>query len=192
MTACPVVLILSRRRWPFSNERPYSPIVDRRRFVSAWNTKRARNLHRCRRDFQVALSTTFSGDEYVVIDNPVIDALSAGDTPWDADVLAELTDLAYTRAVVFTDGIGRVLHRVTRGVPPKRVGELVDIAAGGLSQMGNQLGLGTPGVCVCTFQSGVVILARSEGARVAVLADEHANLGQLLNHVRHIFPRVAT
>jgi hypothetical protein len=38
----------------------------------------------------------------------------------------------------------------------------------------------------------VVILARSEAARVAVLADEHANLGQLLNHVRHIFPQVAT
>jgi predicted regulator of Ras-like GTPase activity (Roadblock/LC7/MglB family) len=136
------------------------------------------------------LSTTFSGDEYVVIHNPVIDALASGHPPWDEKVLTDLTDLAYTRAVVFTDGIGRVLYRVTRSDPPKRIGEVVDIASGGLSQMGSQLGLGTPGVCVCTFQSGVVILARSDSARVAVLADENANLGQLLNHVRQIFPRV--
>jgi hypothetical protein len=128
----------------------------------------------------------------VVIDNPSNDTPSDGHPLWDVNVLSDLTDLTYTRAVLFTDGIGRILHRVTRGEPPKRVGELVDIAAGGLTQMGNQLGLGAPGVCVCTFQSGVVILARSEVARVAVLADEHANLGQLLNHVRHIFPRVGT
>jgi hypothetical protein len=124
----------------------------------------------------------------VVTSNPLVgDTPSAGTLRWDASVLADLTDLTYTRAVVFTDGAGNVLHRVTRAEPPEAIGELVDIASGGLSQLGSQLGLGTPGVCVCTFHLGVVILSRSESTRVAVLADEHANLGQLLNHVRHIF-----
>lgn len=124
----------------------------------------------------------------MVTSNPLVnDTPSAGAPAWDACVLADLTDLTYTRAVVFTDGVGNVLYRVTRTESPEAIGELVDIASGGLSQLGSQLGLGTPGVCVCTFQLGVVILSRSESARVAVLADEHANLGQLLNHVRHIF-----
>jgi predicted regulator of Ras-like GTPase activity (Roadblock/LC7/MglB family) len=127
----------------------------------------------------------------VVIHSPVIEALAGGHPPWDEKVLTDLTELAYTRAVVFTDGIGRVLHRATRSDMPTRVGEIVDIASGGLFQMGSQLGLGSPSVCVCTFQSGVVILARSEAARVAVLADENANLGQLLNHVRKLFPQVS-
>jgi hypothetical protein len=117
------------------------------------------------------------------------DVPSSGHIPWDVHVLSDLTELTYTRAVVFTDGLGRVLHSVVRTEPPARLGELVDIAAGALAQLGGRLGLGTPGVSVCTFQSGVVILSRSEAARVAVLADEHANLGQLLNHVRHLFSR---
>lgn len=152
----------------------------------------------CRRATRAAFelfgsATLFTEMLLVVIGNPLAnDVLAAAPTPWDARVLADLTDLTYTRAVVFTDGLGRVLHRVTRTDPPAWIGELVDIASGGLSQMGSQLGLGTPGVCVCTFQSGVVILSRSEAARVAVLADEHANLGQLLNHVRHIFSRAVT
>jgi hypothetical protein len=129
----------------------------------------------------------------VVIGNPLPDdAVSAASPPWDARVLADLADLTYTRAVVFTDGLGRILHRVTRTDPPEWVGELIDIASGGLSQMGSQLGVGSPTVCVCMFQSGVVILSRCEVARVAVLADEHANLGQLLNHVRHLFLRAVT
>ncbi|HTV25892.1 MAG TPA: hypothetical protein VMG12_44650 [Polyangiaceae bacterium] len=118
-----------------------------------------------------------------------IEVPSNGSPPWDAHVLSDLTELTYTRAVVFTDGLGHVLHSVARTEPPARLGELVDIASGALAQFGGRLGLGAPGVCVCTFQHGVVILSRSEAARVAVLADEHANLGQLLNHVRHLFTR---
>jgi hypothetical protein len=63
MAARPVVLILSRRRWPCSGKRPFHTPWISEAFVSAWNTQRARNLHCCGRDFQVALSTTFSGDE---------------------------------------------------------------------------------------------------------------------------------
>jgi hypothetical protein len=118
----------------------------------------------------------------VVISNPLADSvLSDGSNPWDARVLTDLTDLSYTRAVVFTDGLGRVLHWVTRTEPPKWIGELVDITSGALSQFGSRLGLGAPGVCVCTFHTGM-----------AVLADETANLGQLLNHVRHLFARAVT
>jgi hypothetical protein len=129
----------------------------------------------------------------VVMSNPsASNAPPAETAPWDAHVLADLTELSYTRAVVFTDGLGGILHSVTRTEPPEAIGELVDIASGGLSQLGTQLGMGTPGVCVCTFNMGMVILSRSETTRVAVLADEHANLGQLLNHVRHIFSRAVT
>jgi hypothetical protein len=125
-----------------------------------------------------------------MLSNPLInDVPSTASPPWDADVLADLAELAYTRAVVFTDGLGHILSIVTRTEPPARLGELVDIASGALGQFGSRLGLGAPGVCVCTFQRGVVILSRSDAARVAVLADEHANLGQLLNHVRHLFSR---
>jgi hypothetical protein len=128
--------------------------------------------------------------KFAMLSNPLnYDVPSTAILPWDAHVVADLADLAYTRAVVFTDGLGHILHSVTRTEPPARLGELVDIASGALAQFGGRLGLGAPGVCVCTFHQGVVILSRSDAARVAVLADEHANLGQLLNHVRHIFSR---
>jgi hypothetical protein len=158
--------------------------------------KRARNLHSTRSRFAFSkrlVDNPFCGEQFVVISNPLTESvLSGGGNPWDARVLTDLTNLSYTRAVVFTDGLGRVLHWVTRTEPPKWIGELVDITSGALSQLGSRLGLGTPGVCVCTFHMGVVILSRSETTRVAVLADETANLGQLLNHVRHIFSRAVT
>jgi hypothetical protein len=43
----------------------------------------------------------------VAIDKPVTESLSDGHPPWNVNVLADLADLAYTRAVVFTDGAGR-------------------------------------------------------------------------------------
>jgi hypothetical protein len=128
--------------------------------------------------------------KFAMLSNPLNnDVPPIASLPWDSSVLTDLAELTYTRAVVFTDGLGHILHSVTRTEPPARLGELVDIASGALAQLGGRLGLGAPGVCVCTFSRGVVILSRSEAARVAVLADEHANLGQLLNHVRHLFSR---
>ena len=118
----------------------------------------------------------------------VDDAPQGGSTgSWDAKVVGDLMSLGYTRAIVFTDCRGQVRHAVARSSAPEDIAEVADIALSMLARAGSALKLGALAVSACMYQEGTLILARSGKNQVAVLAEEHANLGQLLNHVRRIF-----
>ena len=112
---------------------------------------------------------------------------SPGQQAWDEEVVADIASLSYVRAVVFTDGLGQVIHRQGRSDLGRDTSEYLDMSSAAMAQTGLALAMGDLQVGVGIFTSGTVITACSRGLRVTVLADGSANLGQLLSQVRRVF-----
>lgn len=106
---------------------------------------------------------------------------------WDGEVVADIASIDYVRAVVFTDGQGRIVDRLGRMELSRDEAEVLDISLANLEQTGRALGMGELQVGVSIFASGIVLSATSRDLRVSVLAHGTANLGQLLSQVRRIF-----
>ena len=70
---------------------------------------------------------------------------------------------------------------------PDGLAKIADLALAQLTQTGASLELGKLEVSACVYEHGMMLLAGSGSLRVAVLADNGANLGSLLNNVKRIF-----
>jgi hypothetical protein len=123
---------------------------------------------------------------------PLASAPNLPTSTWNDDILRELLALQYVRAVVFTNGVGRVLHLNRRRATPPGLAKAADIALAALAQAGTALQLGRLEVNACVYQEGVVVLTSAGAVRVAVLADAGANLGTMLNQVRRLFRKEET
>jgi hypothetical protein len=110
-----------------------------------------------------------------------------GQHAWDEEVVADIASLSYVRVVVFTDGLGLVVHQQGRSDLARDTSEHLDMLLASMEQTGGALAMGDFQVGVGIFTSGTVISASSRGLRVTVLADGSANLGQLLSQVRRVF-----
>lgn len=114
-------------------------------------------------------------------------SVSAPNAAWDEEVVSDLLALTYVRAVVFTNGQGRTLRLNRRATVPDGLAKIADLALAQLTQTGAALELGKLEVSACVYENGIMLLAGSSSLRVAVLADNGANLGSLLNNVKRIF-----
>jgi hypothetical protein len=106
---------------------------------------------------------------------------------WNATVVADILGFEYARAVIFTDGQGRVLFCGGSRETAADTAEALDVALSALAQGGQALGMGELDVSVWLYRSGTVVAACSGGLRAVVLARANANLAQLLSHIRRIF-----
>lgn len=114
-------------------------------------------------------------------------SVAATNGGWDEEVVSDLLALNYVRAVVFTNGQGRALRLNRRATVPDALAKVADLALAALAQTGAALDLGKLEVSACVYEHGIVLLAGSSSLRVAILADNGANLGSLLNNVKRIF-----
>ncbi len=107
---------------------------------------------------------------------------------WDASVVADILGFEYARAVLFTDGNGKILFRGGVEEVTNELAETAEIALSAVGQAGPLLSMGELDISVLLYRRGTLVAASSpSGLRAIVLAQANANLGQLLSHVRRIF-----
>jgi len=99
---------------------------------------------------------------------------------------ADLLAMPSTRAIVYTDGDGRVLRAHGRGgLDAAPLGEGLDLVSAALEALGRGRGLGEPRSAVLMFSEAMVVVGPlPSGERVAVVAGADANLGLLLSQFR--------
>jgi hypothetical protein len=104
---------------------------------------------------------------------------------WDPQVANDLVSLPATKAVVVTDRRGVALCTKLKGVsmPPLDEQELAIYA---LQQAAARLAAGELSVSVSICSEGTVIYAASSRAHAFILAQQDANIGQLLSYARRL------
>lgn len=98
----------------------------------------------------------------------------------------DLMAMPTTRAIVYTDGDGRVLRAYERGgLDAAPLGEGLDLLTAALDALGRGQGLGEPRSAVLMFTEAMIVVGPlASGERVAVVARADANLGLLLSQFR--------
>lgn len=98
----------------------------------------------------------------------------------------DLMAMPSTRAIVYTDGDGRVVRAYEKGgLAAAPLGEGLDLLTAALGALGRGRGLGEPRSAVLMFTEALVVVGPlASGERVAVVAGVDANLGLLLSQFR--------
>jgi hypothetical protein len=109
---------------------------------------------------------------------------------WNASVVADILGFEYARAVLFTDGQGKLLFSGGNLQASVDFAELADVALAALNQAGQGLNLGDLETSIWLCRNGTVVSTTANGIRAVVLAQPNANLAQLLSHVRRVFAGV--
>ncbi|MFT3927607.1 MAG: hypothetical protein QM778_34065 [Myxococcales bacterium] len=113
----------------------------------------------------------------------------ASQTPeWNTSVVADILGFEYARAVLFTDGQGKLLFSGGSLQATVELAEAADIALAALNQGSQALNFGELDTSIWLCRQGTVVsTSSSQGVRALVLAQPNANLAQLLSHVRRVF-----
>lgn len=111
-------------------------------------------------------------------------------TLWDPSVIADLLHIETVWAVLVTNGSGEQLFHQQRKDGPRASARVLDVLTATLARSGTHLGLGDPRFSVMMFAEGLIV-ARHGGSEQSafVFASPDANLGQLLAHVRRVYPQ---
>lgn len=108
------------------------------------------------------------------------------ETAWDEAIVTELASLSYVRAVVLTDGQGRVLYRHVRLERSEELFARLELVLAATEHMGRTTGLGELNVNINLFEQGTLVSARTPEFCATVVGTASANLGQLLSHLRRL------
>lgn len=107
--------------------------------------------------------------------------------PWDTAVVNDLLGFDYVRLVLFSDGLGRVLHAAGRDTDTAAERcEGIDLAMAALQQMGRGFAVGELTISVNIFPGGTLVTAVQDDLLATVIAGPKSNLGQLLSHTRRL------
>jgi hypothetical protein len=107
---------------------------------------------------------------------------------WDAQAVRDIAAVGYTEAVVVTDRNGRVLQSELRRELPELLGPLLEASLAGYDATGHHFSLGELRFAASLHDSGTLVCGRTNAHSVFILASSKANLGQLLNLARRVFP----
>jgi hypothetical protein len=109
---------------------------------------------------------------------------------WDPDAVDALARADNVWIVQVTDGRGHSVRQVCRREGYEGASEVsasLDVALHAVATCGERLHFGELELSAQIFSGGLLVAARGpSGAAVSALASPHANLGQLLNHLRRI------
>ncbi len=115
----------------------------------------------------------------------VIEGQVPGGEAWSRRALRDLLSVPRVKGVLVSDGAGNCIESEGRSLDTNAV--VVDILIGAVVRATTDLGIGGPQLMATLCKEGVLVVGCGPAVRVAVLADNEANLGSLLNHVRRIF-----
>lgn len=107
---------------------------------------------------------------------------------WDAQAVRDIFSTGYTEAVIVTDRNGRVVLSEVRRELPAMVGALLEASLASYVATGQHFNLGEMRLAASLHDSGTIVCGRTEKHSVFILASSKANLGQLLNQARRVFP----
>lgn len=110
---------------------------------------------------------------------------------WDSQALQEVSAAGYADVVILTDRNGRILHSTRRRSTPEPLGALLDMSLASHAAAGRRFGLGELELAASVHESGSIVCGRTKHHSIVILASEEAKLGQLLRHVRRVFPQRA-
>jgi hypothetical protein len=108
---------------------------------------------------------------------------------WDSQALRDIIATGYTEAVVLTDRNAKILHSELRRDVPEPLGLLLETALASYAATGHRFGLGELRIAASLHERGTLVCGRTDQHSLIILGSEKSNLGQLLSHVRRVFPR---
>jgi hypothetical protein len=107
---------------------------------------------------------------------------------WDAQAVRDIFSTGHAEAVIVTDRNGRVLASEVRRDVPSLLGPVLEASLASYIATGHHFNLGDMRLAASLHDNGTIVCGRTEKHSVFILASSKANLGQLLNQARRVFP----